>query len=81
MVAEDLAGVGVGDCDGGLVREDEGGLAGVLDADAEVMEFARAAQGEFAEPVDAIAPDAVVGGSRRSARVLLASERWGRCSL
>ena len=51
-----------GDC--GCGGDDEHFCAGVFDADAEVVEVAGVAQGEFAAVVDGVAADAevVIGG-------------------
>ena len=59
--AEDCAGVLVGDGCLVVVEEDEDRFSGVFVADSEVVEFACAAEGEFAELVDSVAADPVVG--------------------
>ena len=46
----------------GVVDEDR--CSGVFAADAEVAEDASMAEGEFAEPVDDVGSDSVVGGKR-----------------
>jgi hypothetical protein len=51
VLAEDFAGVGVDDGDGVVVDEEERGSAGVVAADAEVVEFAGPAEGEFSAAV------------------------------
>lgn len=56
-----LAGGGVDDVDGVVVDEYQDRGVGVGDADAEVVEFPGSAHGEFAEPVDDVDADAVVG--------------------
>ena len=46
------------------VNEDEDVSMGVASADAEVVEAACSAEGEFAESVDGVAADPVVGAER-----------------
>jgi len=62
VAAQVLAGGGVDDVDGVVVDEHQDRGVGVVDSDAEVVEFPGSAQGEFAEPVDDVDADAVVGG-------------------
>jgi hypothetical protein len=62
VVAEDLAGGVVGDGHGCFVGEDEDGFSGVVVADSEVVEFSGSSEGEFAELVDGVVADSVVGG-------------------
>jgi hypothetical protein len=61
--AKNFAGVLVGDGGLGVVGEDEDGFPCVVVADAEVVELAGSAEGEFAEFVDDVAADPVVNGS------------------
>src|SRR5450631_1581763 len=60
VAGEVLAGGGVDDVDGVVVDEHQDRGVGV--GDAEVVEFPGVAQGEFAEAVDGVDADAVVGG-------------------
>ena len=57
VAAQVLAGGWVDDVDGVVVDEHQDRRVGVVDSDAEVVEFPGSAQGEFAEPVDDVDAD------------------------
>ena len=61
VAAEDAVVVFADDGDGGGGHKDQYGGVGVGAADAEVVEAAAMAQGEFAELVDAVVADAEMG--------------------
>ena len=60
-VVEEFAGGGVDDADVEVGDEQEDGGSGVGSPDAEVVEAAVVAQGDFAGAVDAVVADAPVG--------------------
>ena len=62
--AEDLAGVPVRDGDLVVIDEDQCGCAAVAASDAEVVQCAGVAEGEFAVPVDGVVADPVVRRER-----------------
>jgi hypothetical protein len=59
--AEQFAGGGVDDADAQVLGEHDDGGSGVGAADADVVEAAVVAEGDFAVGVDAVGADAVVG--------------------
>ena len=61
---QDLAGVAVDDGDGVGVDDHQDGLAGVADADAEVVHVSGAAQADLAVGVDMVEPDPEVAFDR-----------------
>ena len=61
---EDLAGVPVCDGDLVLIDEDQCGCAAVAASDAEVVQCAGVAEGEFDVPVDGVVADPVVRRER-----------------
>ena len=62
VATEDVVAGFADDGDGVVGDEDQHGGVGVGDADAEVVQAAAVAQGQFAELVDSVMADAEVGG-------------------
>ena len=61
QLAQELAGNGIDDADVQVLDEHEDGGSGMGPADADVVEPAVVAEGDFAVGVDAVRADAVVG--------------------
>jgi len=64
--AEGLSGRGIDDGDVEGIDDEQHGGCGVVDSDAEVVEFPGSTKGEFAESVDGVDADAVVDAGGRN---------------